>query len=105
MDIGQLSINTIRTLAMDGVQKANSGHPGTPMANAPLAYLLYTVIMRHNPGDPDWPERDRFILSAGQASMLPYSSLYVTGYDVSLEALTCFRLWGSKMPGHPQHGD
>ena len=105
MDIDQLSINTIRTLSMDAVQKANSGHPGTPMANAPLAYLLYTEIMRHNPRDPDWPDRDRFILSAGHASMLLYSSLYLTGYDVSLEDLTCFRQWGSKTPGHPEHGD
>ena len=105
MDIDQLSINTIRTLSMDAVQKANSGHPGTPMANAPLAYLLYTEIMRHNPRDPDWPNRDRFILSAGHASMLLYSSLYLTGYDVSLEDLKCFRQWGSKTPGHPEHGD
>src|SRR5215212_6003587 len=105
MDIDQLSINTIRTLSMDGVQQANSGHPGTPMANAPLAYLLYTETMRHNPRDPDWPNRDRFILSAGHASMLLYSSLYLTGYDVSLEDLKCFRQWGSKTPGHPERGD
>ncbi|MFL5734901.1 MAG: transketolase [Chloroflexia bacterium] len=105
MDMDQLSINTIRTLSMDGVQQANSGHPGTPMANAPLAYLLYTETMRHNPRDPDWPDRDRFILSAGHASMLLYSTLYLTGYDVSLEDLKCFRQWGSKTPGHPEHGD
>src|SRR5207237_5322389 len=104
MDIDQLSINTIRTLSMDAVQKANSGHPGTPMADAPLAYLLYTEIMRHNPRDPHWPDRDRFILSAGHASMLLYSSLYLTGYDVSLEDLKSFRQWGSKTPGHPARG-
>lgn len=103
MDIDQLSINTIRTLSMDGVQKANSGHPGTPMANAPLAYLLYTETMRHNPRDPQWPDRDRFILSAGHASMLLYSTLYLTGYDLSLEDLKNFRQWGSKTPGHPEY--
>lgn len=103
MDITQLSINTIRTLSMDGVQRANSGHPGTPMALAPLAYLLYTEVMRHNPRDPHWPDRDRFILSAGHASMLLYSSLYLTGYDLSLEDLKNFRQWGSKTPGHPEH--
>ncbi len=105
MDIDQLSINTIRTLSMDGVQKANSGHPGTPMANAPLAYLLYTELMRHNPRDPQWPDRDRFILSAGHASMLLYSSLYLSGYDVSLDDLKNFRQWGSKTPGHPEYHD
>jgi transketolase len=105
MDIAQLSINTIRTLSMDGVQKANSGHPGTPMANAPLAYLLYTEIMRHNPRDPHWHNRDRFILSAGHASMLLYSSLYLTGYDLSLDDLKNFRQWGSKTPGHPEYHD
>src|SRR4051794_954766 len=103
MDMDQLSINTIRTLSMDGVQQANSGHPGTPMANAPLAYLLYTETMRHNPRDPDWPDRDRFILSAGHASMLLYSTLFLTGYDVSLEDLKEFRQVGSKTPGHPEY--
>ncbi len=105
MDIAQLSINTIRTLSMDAVQKANSGHPGTPMANAPLAYLLYTETMRHNPRDPHWQNRDRFILSAGHASMLLYSILYLTGYDLSLEELKNFRQWGSKTPGHPEYHD
>src|SRR5689334_8539208 len=100
----QLCINTIRTLAMDGVQKANSGHPGTPMALAPLAYLLYTRHMRHNPKNPHWVNRDRFILSAGHASMLPYSLLYLTGYDLSLDELKSFRQWGSKTPGHPEYG-
>jgi transketolase len=102
-DIEQLCINTIRTLSMDGVQKANSGHPGTPMAMAPLAYLLYTEVMRHNPRDPHWPNRDRFILSAGHASMLLYSSLYLTGYDLSLDEIKNFRQWGSKTPGHPEY--
>jgi transketolase len=102
-DIEQLCINTIRTLSMDGVQKANSGHPGTPMACAPLAYLLYTEVMRHNPRDSQWPDRDRFVLSAGHASMLLYSSLYLTGYDLSLDALKNFRQWGSKTPGHPEY--
>lgn len=101
-DIEQLCINTIRTLSMDGVQKANSGHPGTPMALAPIAYLLYTEFMRHNPRDPQWQDRDRFILSAGHASMLLYSSLYLSGYDLSLEELRNFRQWGSKTPGHPE---
>src|SRR5207253_8419193 len=102
MTIEELSINTIRTLSMDAVQKANSGHPGTPMADAPLAYLLYTEVMRHNPHDPQWHNRDRFVLSAGHASMLLYSILYLTGYDVSLEDLKAFRQWGSKTPGHPE---
>ncbi|GLV59387.1 transketolase [Dictyobacter sp. S3.2.2.5] len=100
----QLCINTIRTLAMDGVQKANSGHPGTPMALAPLAYLLYTRHMRHNPKNPHWVNRDRFVLSAGHASMLQYSLLYLTGYDLSLDELKNFRQWGSKTPGHPEYG-
>ncbi len=104
MDIDTLCINTIRTLSMDAVQKANSGHPGTPMADAPLAYLLYDEIMRHNPHDPHWPDRDRFILSAGHASMLLYSALYLSGYDLSLEQIKNFRQWGSKTPAHPEYG-
>ncbi|GAC1667674.1 MAG: transketolase [Ktedonobacteraceae bacterium] len=99
-----LCINTIRTLAMDGVQKANSGHPGTPMALAPLAYILYTRHMRYNPKNPNWLNRDRFILSAGHASMLLYSMLYLTGYDLSLDDLKSFRQWQSRTPGHPEHG-
>lgn len=101
----QLCINTIRTLAMDGVQKANSGHPGTPMALAPLAYVLWTRIMRYNPKNPAWLNRDRFILSAGHASMLQYSILHLTGYDISLDQLKQFRQWGSQTPGHPEHGE
>src|SRR6266567_4275809 len=100
----QLSINTIRTLAMDGVQKANSGHPGTAMALAPLTYLLWTRFLRYNPHNPSWANRDRFILSAGHASMLLYSMLYLTGYDLPLEELKNFRQWGSHTAGHPEHG-
>jgi transketolase len=101
--LAQLSINTIRALAMDGVQKANSGHPGTPMALAPITYLLYTRHMRHNPRNPHWLNRDRFILSCGHASMLLYSMLYLTGYDLSLDDLKQFRQWGSLTPGHPEY--
>src|ERR1700737_3114850 len=88
---------------MDGVQKANSGHPGTPMALAPLAYVLYTRVMRHNPSDPEWPDRDRFVLSAGHASMLLYSMLFLTGFGLTIEDLEQFRQWGSRTPGHPEH--
>ena len=102
--LDELCINTIRTLAMDAVQKADSGHPGTPMALAPIAYLLFTRHMHHNPADPTWPNRDRFVLSAGHASMLLYSTLYLSGYDVSLEDLKQFRQWQSKTPGHPEYG-
>jgi transketolase len=101
--LDQLCINTIRTLAMDAVQRANSGHPGTPMALAPIAYVLYTRHLRHSPAHPDWPDRDRFILSCGHASMLQYASLHLAGYDLSLEALKNFRQWGSRTPGHPEH--
>jgi transketolase len=101
-DIEQLSIDTIRTLSMDAVQQANAGHPGTAMALAPLAYLLYTEVMHHNPANPQWPDRDRFILSAGHACILQYSTLHLTGYDLSLEELKRFRQWESKTPGHPE---
>ena len=99
----KLSIDTIRVLAMDGVQKAGAGHPGTAMALAPLAYLLYRRVMRHNPANPDWPNRDRFILSAGHACILQYAALHLSGYNLSLEELKRFRQWGSKTPGHPEH--
>ncbi|MEO5902917.1 MAG: transketolase [Gemmatimonadaceae bacterium] len=102
--IEQLSINAIRVLAMDAVQKADSGHPGTPMALAPLAYVLFTKHLRYNPANPDWINRDRFVLSAGHASMLLYSVLYLTGYDLSLDDLKQFRQWESKTPGHPEFG-
>jgi transketolase len=100
--LDELCINTIRTLSMDAVQKANSGHPGTPMALAPLAYVLYTRIMRHNPSNPDWANRDRFVLSAGHASMLLYSMLYLTGYPLTLEDIKHFRQVGWPTAGHPE---
>ena len=102
-ELEKLSINTIRTLAMDGVQKANSGHPGTAMALAPLAYLLWTRHMHYNPHNTQWRNRDRFILSAGHASMLLYSMLHLTGYELSLDDLKNFRQWGSLTPGHPEY--
>lgn len=97
-------INTIRMLSVDGVQKANSGHPGLPMGAAPMAYVLWTRFLKHNPRDPKWADRDRFVLSAGHGSMLLYSLLYLTGYDVSLDDLKSFRQWGSITPGHPEAG-
>lgn len=103
-EIDRLCIDTIRTLSMDAVQKANSGHPGTPMALAPLAYVIWTRHLRHNPRDPKWIDRDRFILSAGHASMLLYSLLYLTGYGLTLDDLKNFRQWESKTPGHPEYG-
>ena len=99
-----LCVNTIRTLAMDAVQRANSGHPGTPMALAPVAHVLYTRIMRHSPSHPDWPDRDRFVLSAGHASMLLYAMLYLTGYGLTLDDLKSFRQLGSPAAGHPEYG-
>src|SRR5436305_7117793 len=103
-NIDQQSIDTIRTLSIDAVQKANSGHPGAPMGAAPMAYVLWTRFLRHSPTPPHWPNRDRFVLSAGHASMLLYSLLHLTGYDVSLQDLESFRQWGSKTPGHPEYG-
>src|SRR5258708_7789474 len=99
-----LCINAIRVLAMDAVQKADSGHPGTPMALAPLAYVLWTQHLRYNPANPGWLNRDRFVLSAGHASMLLYSVLYLTGYELTLDDLKQFRQGESKTPGHPQLG-
>jgi len=101
----ELAVDTIRTLSMDAVQKANSGHPGTPMALAPLAFTLYTRVMRHSPDHPEWFNRDRFILSAGHASMLLYSTLYLSGYGISLDDLKNFRQLGSPTPGHPEYHD
>src|SRR4051794_21766515 len=103
--IDELSINTIRTLSMDAVQKANSGHPGAPMALAPLAYLLYTRVMNHNPANADWFDRDRFILSAGHASMLLYASLHLSGYGLTVDDIENFRQLGSPTAGHPERGD
>ncbi len=100
----RLAIDTIRTLSIDAVQKANSGHPGAPMGAAPMAYVLWTRFLRHAPTQPDWPDRDRFVLSAGHASMLLYSLLHLTGYDLPLEELERFRQWGSLTPGHPEYG-
>jgi transketolase len=102
--IEQLSINTIRTLSIDAIEKANSGHPGMPMGAAPMAYSLWTNYMKHNPKNPEWFNRDRFVLSAGHGSMLLYSLLHLFGYDVSIEDLKEFRQWGSKTPGHPEYG-
>ena len=101
--LDELCINTIRTLSMDAVQKANSGHPGTPMALAPVGYVLFTRLMRHSPADPRWPDRDRFVLSAGHASMLLYSLLYLTGYGLELDDLEHFRRVGSRTAGHPEY--
>ncbi len=102
-DLDRLAIDTIRTLSIDAVQQANSGHPGAPMGAAPMAYVLWTRFLRHAPTHPDWPDRDRFVLSAGHASMLLYSLLHLTGYDLSLEEIKHFRQWGSKTPGHPEY--
>jgi transketolase len=103
-NLDKLCIDAIRVLSMDAVQKADSGHPGTPMALAPLAYVLFTRHLRYNPKNPDWINRDRFVLSAGHASMLLYSVLYLTGYDLSLDDIKQFRQWESKTPGHPEYG-
>ena len=100
----KLCINTIRMLAADAVEKAHSGHPGMPMGAAAMAYVLWTLFLRHNPKNPAWPNRDRFVLSAGHGSMLLYSLLHLTGYDLALDELKNFRQWGSKTPGHPEHG-
>lgn len=103
-ELDQLCINTIRTLSLDAVQKANSGHPGLPLGAAPMAYVLWTRFLRHNPKNPKWENRDRFLLSAGHGSMLLYSLLHLTGYDLSLDELKNFRQWGSQTPGHPEYG-
>lgn len=102
--IDRLAIDTIRTLSIDAVQKANSGHPGMPMGAAPMGYALYAKVMKHNPSNPQWIDRDRFVLSAGHGSMLLYSLLHLNGYDLSMEELKNFRQWGSKTPGHPEYG-
>jgi transketolase len=102
--LDKLCIDTIRTLSMDAVQKANSGHPGTPMALAPITYVLYTRVMKHNPQNAQWPNRDRFVLSAGHASMLLYSMLYLTGYGLTLDDIKNFRQLGSPTAGHPEYG-
>src|SRR5258705_4631169 len=103
-ELDQLCINTIRTLSLDAVQKAESGHPGLPLGAAPMAYVLWTRFLRHNPQNPKWENRDRFLLSAGHGSMLLYSLLHLTGYDLSLDEIKHFRQFGSKTPGHPEYG-
>jgi transketolase len=103
-ELDQLCINTIRTLSIDAVQKAQSGHPGLPLGAAPMAYVLWTRFLRHNPQNPKWENRDRFLLSAGHGSMLLYSLLYLTGYDLPMKELQSFRQWGSRTPGHPEYG-
>jgi transketolase len=104
-EVRRLSIDTIRALAMDGVQKANAGHPGTAMALAPLGYTIFERFLRVNPNDPEWPDRDRFVLSAGHACMLQYSLLHLCGFDLGIADLEQFRQWGSRTPGHPERGD
>jgi transketolase len=101
--IEELAVDTIRTLAIDAVQKADSGHPGLPLGAAPMAYVLWQRFLKHNPRDPHWPDRDRFVLSAGHGSMLLYCLLYLTGYDLTMEDLQSFRQWGSRTPGHPEY--
>ena len=102
--LDERAVDVARALAMDAVQKANSGHPGTPMALAPLAHTLFQDVLRHDPTDPHWAGRDRFVLSAGHASMLLYAQLFLTGYGLSLDDIKAFRQWGSRTPGHPEHG-
>jgi len=102
--LDRLCINSIRTLSIDAIQKANSGHPGMPMGAATMAYVLWTRHLRHNPKNPEWPDRDRFVLSAGHASMLLYSLLFLTGYDLAMEDIEQFRQWESRTPGHPENG-
>jgi transketolase len=103
-DLDRLCINTVRFLSVDAVQKANSGHPGMPLGAAPMAYVLWSRLLKHNPRNPAWFDRDRFVLSAGHGSMLLYSLLHLTGYDLPLEEIGRFRQWGSKAPGHPERG-
>ena len=100
----ELCVNTIRMLSVDMVEKANSGHPGMPMGMAPAAYVLWTKAMKYNPANPAWPDRDRFVLSAGHGSALLYSMLYLTGYDLTMDDLKNFRQWDSRTPGHPEYG-
>src|SRR5262245_35110938 len=99
-----LCINTLRTLAIDAVQKADSGHPGLPLGAAPMAYVLWQNHLKHDPSEPGWWDRDRFVLSGGHGCMLHYGLLHVTGYPLSMDDLKAFRQWGSKTPGHPEFG-
>ena len=104
-DIQQTAINALRFLAVDAVEKAKSGHPGAPLGDAPITYLLFHQHMRHNPKHSKWANRDRFVLSNGHASAMLYSVLHLTGYDVTMDDLKGFRQWGSRTPGHPEYGD
>ena len=101
-ELEQLCVNVVRGLAMDAPQRAGNGHPGTAMALAPLAHVLFSRVLRHDPSRPDWPDRDRFILSNGHASILLYSMLFLNGYGLELEEIEHFRQWGSRTPGHPE---
>ena len=103
--LDQLCVDTIRALSIDAIGRANSGHPGLPLGAAPAAWALWSRHLRHNPTNPAWADRDRFVLSAGHGSMLLYSLLHLTGYDLSLDDIKQFRQWDSKTPGHPEHGD
>src|SRR5665213_2618540 len=104
-ELDQLSINTLRLLAVDQVEKAKSGHPGAPLGCAPIAYLLFHKLMKYNPHDPKWADRDRFVLSNGHASALLYGVLHLTGYDLPISQLEQFRQYGSQTPGHPEYGE
>ena len=101
-DLDRLCVNALRALSIDQPQAAESGHPGLPLGAAPMAYVLWQKFLRHDPGDPSWPDRDRFVLSGGHGSALLYSLLNVTGYDLPMSELERFRQWGSKTPGHPE---
>ena len=103
-DPAKKAVNALRILSAECVQEAKSGHPGLPMGAADIAYVLWTKFLKHDPKDPAWPDRDRFVLSAGHGSMLLYSLLHLTGYDLALEDLKNFRQWGSPTPGHPEFG-
>ena len=105
LSLDQLSIDTLRLLAVDTVEKAKSGHPGAPLGCAPMAYLLFHKLMKHNPANSKWADRDRFVLSNGHASALLYGTLFLSGYDVTLDDLKSFRQWESRTPGHPERGD
>src|SRR3989442_14568662 len=103
-DIARVAVNTIKFLAIDAVEKANSGHPGLPMGAADIAFVLWSRYLRFDPAKPDWPDRDRFVLSAGHGSMLLYALLHLTGYGLTIEDLASFRQWESRTPGHPEYG-
>ena len=103
-ELQKLAANAIRILSAEGVQKANSGHPGMPMGMADVAMILWSEFLKHNPDDPKWVNRDRFVLSAGHGSMLLYSMLHISGYAVTIDDLKSFRQWGSRTPGHPEYG-